>query len=117
MTKFEWLFRHLFLEKAQSRDKISESNEKIDPRHLTTEYRKILDKVAIKMVFDAFDCEDIVQAVLRLARLERIIIAFSIIQEMDLGEIASLLDTSVDSVYTQKHTALKRLKDELANLK
>lgn len=61
--------------------------------------------------------EEYVNAILKLARMERIIIAFNIIQGIELREIAYLLNTSADSVYSQKNTALKRLKAELSNIK
>ena len=60
--------------------------------------------------------EEYVNAILKLARVERIIIALHIIQGMELKEIAYLLNTSVDSVYTQKNTALKQLKTELEKI-
>ena len=63
-----------------------------------------------------FEQEEYVNAILKLARVERIIIALHIIQGMELKEIAYLLNTSVDSVYTQKNTALKQLKTELEKI-
>lgn len=51
-----------------------------------------------------------------LDKVERIIIACNIILKMELSEITYLLDTSIESTYTQKATALKRLKKELSNV-
>ena len=53
---------------------------------------------------------------LHLTRSERIIIAFHIIMDMKLAEIAFLLDTSLESTYTHKSTALKKLKAELESI-
>ena len=50
---------------------------------------------------------------LKLARIQRIILAFNIIAEMELAEISFLIDSSLESTYAQKSTALKRLKEEL----
>lgn len=107
---FETLLKKLLSEKYPHNSHTFNDNnttESIDGRTITEEYRVFLDKVAIKMTFDTFEREEIIQAILKLTRLERIIIVFYIIQEMSLSEIALLIDASVDSVYTQKGTALK----------
>ena len=77
------------------------------------EYRKILDKVAIGLIYDTFENEKYIAAMLKLNKVERIIVSFNVILEMELSEIAYLLDASIESTYTQKGTALKRLKKEL----
>ena len=109
---FEQLFKQMFLERlgAKSTFKGEPSNEQIK---VTQEYRKILDKVAIGMIYNTFENEKLIDAMLKLTRLERIIVAFNIIAEMELSEIAFLADISLDSTYSQKYTALKRLKAEL----
>lgn len=84
-----------------------------DNKSLKREYRKILDKVAIGLIYNEFENEKYIDATLKLARVERIIIALNIVAQIDLKEIAFLLDTSLSSTYAQKSTALKRLKDEL----
>lgn len=79
-------------------------------------FRKFLDRVVIKVIFDTFENEEIIQAMLKLARVERIIIVFGVIEDMEIPELALLLNTSADSVYMQKSTALKKLKQELKNV-
>lgn len=113
-SEFENIFKSLFLK--HSLDKITNSNltEEFSNRRIyLNEYRKILDKVAIGLIYDTFENEKYIDAMLKLNKVERIIVAFNIILEMELSEIAYLLDTSIDSTYTQKSTALKRLKEEL----
>lgn len=111
----ELLMKYLLVENSKKCGK-NDCDDEITPKRLTVEYRKILDKLATKMAVDAFENQDILRAILSLARIERIVIVFNIIQELQLSEIASMLDTTVDSVYTQKHTALKRLKEELEKI-
>lgn len=53
---------------------------------------------------------------LRLSRVQRIIIAFNVIAEIELAEISFLLDAAPESTYSQKSKALKRLKAELENI-
>lgn len=113
-SEFENIFKNLFLK--QYFDKISEwhsSEDFSNKRIYLNEYRKILDKVAIGLIYETFENEKYIDAMLKLNKVERIIITFNIILEMELSEIAYLLDTSIDSTYTQKSTALKRLKKEL----
>lgn len=114
---FDYLLKQLLFEKyPQINDDFADIT-KISPKTITEEYRKFLDKVAVRIIIDVFEQEEYVDAILKLARVERIIIAFHVIQGIELKEIAYLLNTSVDSVYSQKNTALKRLKVELANIK
>ena len=113
-SEFEHIFKDLFLRRNLDRIYNTNSSEEFSNRRIyLNEYRKILDKVAIGLIYNAFENEKYIVAMLKLNKVERIIIAFNIILEMELSEIAYLLDTSVDSTYTQKSTALKRLKEEL----
>lgn len=114
---FDYLLKQLLTEKYPNISNDYSDLDYISEKVITEEYRKFLDKVAIRMTTDMFEREEYVNAILKLARMERIIIAFNIIQGIELREIAYLLNTSADSVYSQKNTALKRLKAELANIK
>ena len=122
---FDYLLKQLLFEKyPQTNDDFADIAQ-ITPKAITEEYRKFLDKVSIRIIIDMLEKaglsmptnqEEYVNAILKLARVERIIIALHIIQGMELKEIAYLLNTSVDSVYTQKNTALKQLKVELEKI-
>lgn len=114
---FDYLLKQLLLEKYPNISNDYSDLECINEKVITEEYRKFLDKVAVRMTIDMFEREEYVNAILKLARMERIIVAFNIIQGIELKEIAYLLNTSTDSVYSQKNTALKQLKSELANIK
>lgn len=113
---FEWLLKDVFV-KNKTLDNFTDSKTAFTKKEITYEFRNILDKVAMKMIIDEFEDEKIIRALMNLARSERIIIAFNIITEMELSEIAMLLDSNLSSVYAQKSTALKRLKDELNSIK
>lgn len=108
---FEVLLRKLLTERKKSgSDSYAVSVTKND---LKEEYKKILDKVAVKMIIDEFEDLNIVKALMKLYPNERIVIAFYIIKEFDPEEIATLLDTSLNNIYASKSRALKRLKEEL----
>ena len=94
---FEQLFKQMFIQRYSHINNV-EGNIKGRPIKIASEYKKILD------------------AMLRLTRSERIILAFNIIAEMRMAEIAFLLDTTVDSTYAHKSSALKKLKAELENI-
>jgi len=113
---FEWLLKDVFV-KSKAANNEYNNKTTFTQKQLTYEYRNILDKVAMKMIIDEFEDERIIKALMNLARSERIIIAFNIIKEMELTEIAMLLDNNLSSIYAQKSTALKRLKDELSSIK
>ena len=55
----------------------------------------------------------LMQALLELARVERIIIVLHFLCGMKLSEIAYLLETDLNSIYVQKCTAIKHLKNIL----
>lgn len=107
-NSFDYLISKFLLnysEKDNELPKIPYSNE-----YVSREFRKILDKIAIEIVYDSFENEDMIQAVLSLNRIERIISVFSLILGMTNSEIAFLLNTNMNSMYVQKCKALKKLK-------
>jgi len=116
-SEFESILKSLFLKRTlQGYYTSGKSESPLDEETCREDFRKILDKVAIGLIYNAFENEKYIAAMLRLARLGRIIIAFNVILEMELSEIAYLLDTTPVSVHTQKYKALKRLKAELENV-
>lgn len=52
-----------------------------------------------------------------LSTLERIIVAFQTILDMELSEISILLDSTPESIYSQKSKALKKLRIALKDEK
>lgn len=77
------------------------------------EFRKILDKLVINIIEANIENEALKQAILELARIERIIVVLHYLCGMDLSEVAYLLDTDLNSIYVQKYTAMKNLKNNL----
>ena len=51
LSYFEWLLKKLLLEKGIHSQAEQVSEEELSPENITEEYRKILDKVAIKMIY------------------------------------------------------------------
>ena len=72
--------------------------------------------MAIGMIKETFENEKIIKSMMMLSTLERIIVAFQTILDMELSEISILLDSTPESIYSQKSKALKKsriaLKDE-----
>ena len=91
------------------------TDDKISFKETKDIYIGFLDKVAVRIAIQTLETLEFVDAVLKLARIQRIIVVFNIIQGMELIEVAELLSINVDSVYTQKSTALKRLRSALEN--
>lgn len=85
----------------------------IEKNQVKLEFRKILDKLVINIIEANLENEILKQALLELARIERIIIVLHFLCGMDLSEIAYLLDAELNSIYVQKYTALKNLKNIL----
>lgn len=85
----------------------------IEKNQVKLEFRKILDKLVINIIEANLENEILKQALLELARIERIIIVLHFLCGMNLSEIAYLLDAELNSIYVQKYTAMKNLKNIL----
>lgn len=83
-------------------------------RELTLESRHILDKIALTMLKAKTDNAIIINGLLKLSKMERIIIVLNIMNEVALFEIAFLLNANMNSIYVQKKSALEKLRVELS---
>lgn len=93
-----------------SRDCIEKDLHTISQKQIKFEFRKILDKLAVNIIENNLENEMLMQALLELARVERIIVVLHFLCGMKLSEIAYLLETFLNSIYVQKCTAIKHLK-------
>ena len=109
---FERIFKQVLINKyinnSRKENYIQVKDINID---VNKEYRKILDKVAIKLTYYFFEDKKMIDAILNLTTAGRIIIIFNIVLEIDLYEIAYLLNTNINSVYSQKSKAIKQFKN------
>ena len=109
-NSFDYLISRFLLNYSESNNEVQTelpySNE-----YISREFRKILDKIAIEIVYDTFENEDLISAVISLNRVERIIVIFSLILGMSNTEMAFLLNTNMNSVYVQKCKAIRKLKN------
>ena len=96
-NSFDYLISKFLLNYSE---KDNESSTEIiyDNEYISREFRKILDKIAVEIIYDSFENEDMIQAVLSLNRIERIISVFSLILGMSNSEIAFLLNTNMNSM-------------------
>ena len=78
-------------------------------KEIDKEFKLILDRMAKELIGVTFENERLVKALLKLSRIERIIIVFHIVLGMTLSEISVLLNISPDNVYARKYRALKLL--------
>lgn len=111
---FEILMKQLLLCSEEGYGTENSDLYSIDDGKVKSEFRKILDKLVINIIERTFENETLISALLRLARIERIIIILHFICGMSLSEIVYLLDTNLNSVYVQKCTAIKHLKKLLS---
>ena len=105
----------ILLEELLSRGKASrkcleKDLHTISQKQVKLEFRKILDKLAVNVVENNLESEMLIQALLELARVERIIIVLHFLFGMELSEIAYLLETDLNGIYVQKCTTIKHLK-------
>ena len=84
-------------------------------KEVSNEFRKILDRIAIEIVYTRFENEGLIQAILSLNRMERIIVVYGLILGMNNSEVAYLLNTNLNSTGVQKCKAIKKLKTYIKN--
>jgi hypothetical protein len=108
-NSFDYLISK-FLINYSEKDEEIQLELQYDKEDISREFRKILDKIAVEIVYDSFENEDMIQAVLSLNRIERIISVFSLILGMSNSEIAFLLNSNMNSLYVQKSKAIKKFK-------
>ena len=111
---FEFLMKQLLSCGTNCNQTKESVTEYIEEKQIKLEFRKILDKLVINIIEANFENETLIQALLELARVERIIIVFHFVCGICLSEIAYLLETDLNSVYVQKCTAIKHLKTILS---
>lgn len=83
-------------------------------REITLESRKVIDKIAVTMLRTEIDNAIIINGLLKLSKMERIIIVLNIMNDIALFEIAFLLNANMNSIYVQKKSALEKLRRELS---
>lgn len=110
---FEILFNELTSKNSLHNNYIKSYSLKLSSKELKKECRRVLDKIAITVIENDFEDERLIQAVLSLARIERIIIVLNIIFQINLTEIAFLLGSDYKSLKVQKCTALKKLRNSI----
>jgi len=74
------------------------------------EFREILNRMSVELIYITFENERLVNAMLKLSKIERIIIVLHLVLGMTLQEISTLLNISADNVYARKYRALNLLR-------
>lgn len=71
--------------------------------------KNFLDLISMEVIAQTFDDKILITALLKLSKIERIILIFNIVLGMRLPEIATLLDIKIDNLYVRKYRAKKML--------
>lgn len=74
------------------------------------EFRKLLDKIAIQLIFNNFENSLFIQAMLKLTRTERIVLTFNVIMGMSIPEVSFLVGININNISVQKHLAINHIK-------
>lgn len=95
---------------CQTKENTENCNFDMTYRQSVLESRKIFDRIAKNILLNEIDNAIIIDALLKLSKMERIIVILNILNEIEIIEIAYLLGTNVNSIYVQKNSALQRLR-------
>ena len=101
---------YMIMDWCQTEEDEQTCNFNITYRQSVLESRKIFDKIAIRIMLNEIDNAIIIDELLKLSKMERIIVILNILNEVKLIEIAYLLDATVNSIYVQKKSALQKLR-------
>ena len=108
-NSFDYLMSKFLLDYSEN-DNDNKNLEIYEGEDISKEFRKILDKIAVEIIYDTFENEELISAVLSLNRVERIIVVFGLILGMSNMEVAFLVNTNMNSIYVQKCKAIRKLK-------
>ena len=75
--------------------------------------KDFLDYLSKEIIHKTFHDDKLIIALLKLSSIERIIIVFHIVLEMELVEISYLLGVSLENVYSRKYRGLNFLRKYL----
>ena len=76
----------------------------------------MLDIISVEVIYQTFDDKGLITALLKLSKVERIVIVFNIVMGMRQPEIAELLNIKVDNLYVRKYRAKKMLKKYIEDM-
>ena len=89
--------------------------DEISKNESTKEFRKILDRMAKELIETTFDNERLKNAMLSLPKIGRIVLTFQVVLDMDIFEVAYLLNTTSESASAQKYKAINKLREYMNN--
>ena len=96
------------LERSTTESKDFEITEK----EIRWECKAIFDKVATNLLICEFENEIIINGLLKLTKMERIVVVLHIVNDMTLLEVAYLLDVDISTLYVHKKNAIKKLRTD-----
>lgn len=98
---FDAFQEQILLSESKTNFPSTEDLDLSDQKLLSKEFQKILDKIALEVLYDRFENSNLIRAILELTRSERIIIVFHIILGMTCDEVSFLLEKA-QTVSTHK---------------
>ena len=87
----------------------------LDEQEILYLYSKIVDKVIVKMFNNMVEDEKMQKSFKKLSSLQRMVILFNVILDFSLKDTSIIIDSSLNSIKSQKSKAVKRLKKELGD--
>lgn len=90
---------------------LKNDNENLTEKEINYETRKIIDRLIVVTIKEKFEDKLLIEALMKLRKIERIVVVLHFVEGMELKKIAYLFGMNIGSVYVQKSTALKKLRD------
>lgn len=89
---------------------LKNDNENLTEKEINYETRKIIDRLIVVIIKENFENKILIEALMKLRKIERIVVILHFVEGMELEKIACLFGMNIGSVYAQKSTALKKLR-------
>ena len=81
-----------------------------DAQYDMSVYREILDLSVINLLYCYIENKSLINAIYHLSTMQRLIIILYFLLDLNLNEISLIIHSPIESVYSQKSKAIKRLR-------
>lgn len=90
---------------------LKNDNENLTEKEINYETRRIVDRLIVITIKEKFEDKVLIEALMKLRKIERLVVVLHFVEGMELKKIAYLFGMNIGSVYVQKSTALKKLRN------
>ena len=104
------------LDRKRPKSTLSSLFGDIDEKEITGIQRVLVDTIASKLFEEIIESTLLCEVFSKLPHTQRLVILLHVLMNYEIDETAEILGSNCDSIYSQKHKALRRFKEELGKI-